>query len=165
MNFTILAIILVIVIIAYLAIFFMQRTTVKRVNDIKAKKEQLESLKVHDELVEGRKLSLTGQSLKNYQSLENDYNDVKNNKFLKIDQQANLVLFEARGINFVKTRNEMVRLEEMVTGIESTINEVRSGLSELKKINETHRDAINELQKRYDGLRKRLLAENFKFGP
>ena len=77
MNFTILAIILVIVIIAYLAIFFMQRTTVKRVNDIKAKKEQLESLKVHDELVEGRKLSLTGQSLKNYQSLENDYNDVK----------------------------------------------------------------------------------------
>ncbi|MGO3318272.1 MAG: septation ring formation regulator EzrA [Leuconostoc carnosum] len=165
MNFTILAIILVIVIIAYLAIFVMQRTTVKRVNDIKAKKEQLESLKVHDELVEGRKLSLTGQSLKNYQSLENDYNDVKNNKFLKIDQQANLVLFEARGINFVKTRNEMVRLEEMVTGIESTINEVRSGLSELKKINETHRDAINELQKKYDGLRKRLLAENFKFGP
>ncbi|MGX7052246.1 septation ring formation regulator EzrA [Leuconostoc palmae] len=165
MNLTILAIVLLLVIIAYLAIFFTQRTTVKRVNLLKLKKEQLTSLKVRDELVEGRKLSLTGQSLKEYQALERQFNDIKNNKFLKIDQQANLVLFEARGINFVKTRHELARLESMIDNTEQTINEVRSGLSELKKINEAHREAINDLKKKYDDLRKRLLAENFKYGP
>ena len=165
MNLTILAIILGIVVIAYLAIFIMQRTTVKRVSAYQTKKEQLASLKVRDELVEGRKLALTGQSLKQYQSLEGSFNDVKNNKFLKIDQQANLVLFEARGINFIKTRHELSRLEAMVDDTESTINTVRSGLTELKKIDEAHREAINDLKKKYDDLRKRLLAENFKFGP
>lgn len=165
MNLTILAIILGVVVIAYLAIFVMQRTTVKRVDGFKSKKEQLASLKVRDELVEGRKLALTGQSLKQYQRLESSFNDVKNNKFLKIDQQANLVLFEARGINFIKTNHELARLESMVEETEATINSVRSGLSELKKINDAHREAINDLKKKYDDLRKRLLAENFKFGP
>ena len=165
MNLTILAIILGIVIIAYLAIFAMQRTTIKKVNVFKLRKEQLASLKVREELVEGRKLSLTGQSLKEYQNLERQFNDVKNNKFLKIDQQANLVLFEARGINFIKTRHELARLEAMVNETEQTISDVRKELTELKKINEAHREAINDLKKKYDDLRKRLLAENFKFGP
>ncbi|MGO3623772.1 MAG: septation ring formation regulator EzrA, partial [Leuconostoc falkenbergense] len=164
-NFTILAIILALVVIAYLAIFVLQRATVKKVNELKARKAQLESLKVRNELVEARKLSLTGQSLKNYQKFESDYNDVQNNKFLKIDQQANLVLFEARGINIVKTRREIVRLQSMVDDTETTIKNVRAGLSDLKKIDEAHREAIRDLKKKYEDLRKRLLAENFKFGP
>ncbi|MGO0155193.1 septation ring formation regulator EzrA [Leuconostoc mesenteroides] len=164
-NFTVLAIILLLVVIAYLAIFVMQRTTVKKVSDLRARKDQLESLKVREELVEGRKLPLTGQSLKNYQKLESSFNDVQNNKFLKIDQQANLVLFEARGINFIKTRNELERLQGMVDDTETTIKDVRSGLLDLKKTDEEHREAINDLKKKYEGLRKRLLAENFKFGP
>lgn len=164
-NFTVLAIILLLVVIAYLAIFVMQRTTVKKVSDLRARKDQLESLKVREELVEGRKLPLTGQSLKNYQKFESAFNDVQNNKFLKIDQQANLVLFEARGINFIKTRNELERLQGMVDDTETTIKDVRAGLLDLKKTDEEHREAINDLKKKYEGLRKRLLAENFKFGP
>lgn len=164
-NFTVLAIILFLVVIAYLAIFVMQRTTVKKVSDLRARKDQLESLKVREELVEGRKLPLTGQSLKNYQKFESAFNDVQNNKFLKIDQQANLVLFEARGINFIKTRNELERLQGMVDDTETTIKDVRAGLLDLKKTDEEHREAINDLKKKYEGLRKRLLAENFKFGP
>ncbi|APE77290.1 septation ring formation regulator EzrA [Leuconostoc mesenteroides subsp. jonggajibkimchii] len=164
-NFTVLAIILLLVVIAYLAIFVMQRTTVKKVSDLRARKDQLESLKVREELVEGRKLPLTGQSLKNYQKFESSFNDVQNNKFLKIDQQANLVLFEARGINFIKTRNELERLQGMVDNTETTIKDVRAGLLDLKKTDEEHREAINDLKKKYEGLRKRLLAENFKFGP
>ncbi|MDI6498813.1 septation ring formation regulator EzrA [Leuconostoc suionicum] len=164
-NFTVLAIILLLVVIAYLAIFVMQRTTVKKVSDLRARKDQLESLKVREELVEGRKLPLTGQSLKNYQKFESAFNDVQNNKFLKIDQQANLVLFEARGVNFIKTRNELERLQGMVDDTETTIKDVRAGLLDLKKTDEEHREAINDLKKKYEGLRKRLLAENFKFGP
>ncbi|QXC53816.1 septation ring formation regulator EzrA [Leuconostoc mesenteroides] len=164
-NFTVLAIILLLVVIAYLAIFVMQRTTVKKVSDLRARKDQLESLKVREELVEGRKLPLTGQSLKNYQKFESSFNDVQNNKFLKIDQQANLVLFEARGINFIKTRNELECLQGMVDDTETTIKDVRAGLLDLKKTDEEHREAINDLKKKYEGLRKRLLAENFKFGP
>lgn len=164
-NFTVLAIILLLVVIAYLAIFVMQRTTVKKVSDLRARKDQLESLKVREELVEGRKLPLTGQSLKNYQKFESSFNDVQNNNFLKIDQQANLVLFEARGINFIKTRNELERLQGMVDDTETTIKDVRAGLLDLKKTDEEHREAINDLKKKYEGLRKRLLAENFKFGP
>lgn len=148
MNLIILAIVLGIVVIAYLGIFVMQRATVKKVNVLKDRKAQLMALKVRDELVEGRKLALTGQSLKEYQNLESRFNDVKNNKFLKIDQQANLVLFEARGINFIKTRHELARLEAMVDDTEQTIHDVRNGLVELKKINEAHREAINELKKK-----------------
>ncbi|MBU7455022.1 septation ring formation regulator EzrA [Leuconostoc fallax] len=165
MELVILFIVLAIVAIAYITIFVLQRVTVQKVNELKEKKEQLKSLKVRDELMAGRKLSLTGESLKQYQSLENQYNDVQNNKFLKIDQQANLVLFETRGINFLKTRQELARLQTMVTDTEASIKEVRAGLNELKRLDEAHREAVNDLKKKYDDLRKRLLAENFKFGP
>ena len=53
MNLIILAIVLGIVVIAYLGIFVMQRATVKKVNILKDRKAQLMSLKVRDELVEG----------------------------------------------------------------------------------------------------------------
>ncbi len=53
---------------------------------------------------------------------------------MKIDQQANLVLFEARGINFIKTRNELERLQGMVDDTETTIKDVRAGLLDLRKL-------------------------------
>jgi septation ring formation regulator len=164
-NIQIVAIVIAIVIVLYLLIFVLQRATVKKVNALLEQKEQLASLKVRDELIEGRKLSLTGESLKQYQKLETDYNDVENNKFLKIDEQANLVLFEARGINFWKTRSELERLEAMVEATEQSIRDVRGGLNDLKKIDEERREAVNQLKKKYGALRQDLQERADDFGP
>lgn len=164
MEFTIVLSVLAVVAILYVIIFILQRMTVKKVNVLLEQKEQLASLKVRDELIEGRKLSLTGESLKQYQRLENDYNDVQNTKFLKIDEQANLVLFEARGINFWKTRGELEVLQDMVAMTEENIRDVRTGLSDLKKIDEERRQAVNELKKHYGQLRETLQEREADFG-
>lgn len=156
---------LLIAVAIYIAIIVMQRNTAKKVEDFKLKKEQLESIKVRDEILEARKLTLTGKSLQEYQKLERDYNSLSQVKFNEIDKQINLVLFHAKGISFWKTRAELTRLEEMVDKAEEIINSVRAGLRDLKKQYEEHQAAISDLKNKYDSLRKQILAESHKFGP
>ena len=161
-------IILTVVLIAallYTAVFFYQRRSASKAATLKEKKDQLASIPVRDELLEGRKLALSGQTLKQYQQLESDYNDLENNKFIKIDNQVNVVTFESRGINVIKTRNETIRLQDMVKESEESINNVRDGIKKLITIDEEHKQAVAALTEKYETLYQRINENAETLGP
>src|SRR5699024_11369840 len=81
----------------YLIIFVSQRLTARKVNKLIQKKAQLAEIPMRDRLVKGRQLSLTGQSLKQFQLLEAKYNHLETNEFNNIDLKANTVLFDSQG--------------------------------------------------------------------
>ena len=64
---------IVVVAAIYLIIFVSQRLTARKVAKLLQKKEQLAEIPMRDRLVKGRQLSLMGQSLKQFQLLENKY--------------------------------------------------------------------------------------------
>ena len=80
----------------YLIIFVSQRLTARKVNKLIQKKAQLAEIPMRDRLVKGRQLSLTGQSLKQFQLLEAKYNHLETNEFNNIDLKANTVLFDSQ---------------------------------------------------------------------
>ena len=125
----------------------------------------LTEIPMRDRLVKGRQLSLTGQSLKQFQLLEGKYGHLETTGFKDIEEQANAVLFESQGLNFVKTAQELKELQQQIRDAETTIEVVKQGLADLEKLDEAHKAAVKELEGKYQELRKTLLSQNFSFGP
>ncbi|MFT8324275.1 septation ring formation regulator EzrA [Oenococcus sicerae] len=161
----IILIIAIILLIGYLAAVLFQRSYARRANDIVAQKDKLAQINVQQTLLDARKLSLTGKSLHGYQRLEADYNDIENSKFLHIDQLANSVVFDSRGLNVFKTRDEFNTLDTTLKETKDKIASIQVGLQKLNEVDQEHRKAVDELRTRYDKLRKKILAESFKYGP
>lgn len=156
---------IVVVAAIYLIIFVSQRLTARKVAKLLRKKEKLAEIPMRDRLVKGRQLSLTGQSLKQFQLLEGKYGYLETTGFKDIEEQANAVLFESQGLNFVKTAQELKELQQQIRDAETTIEVVKQGLADLEKLDEAHKAALKELEGKYQELRKTLLSQNFSFGP
>lgn len=156
---------IVVVAAIYLIIFVSQRLTARKVAKLLRKKEKLAEIPMRDRLVKGRQLSLTGQSLKQFQLLEGKYGHLETTGFKDIEEQANAVLFESQGLNFVKTAQELKELQQQIRDAETTIEVVKQGLADLEKLDEVHKAAVKELEGKYQELRKTLLSQNFSFGP
>lgn len=156
---------IVVVAAIYLIIFVSQRLTARKVAKLLRKKEKLAEIPMRDRLVKGRQLSLTGQSLKQFQLLEGKYGYLETTGFKDIEEQANAVLFESQGLNFVKTAQELKELQQQIRDAETTIEVVKQGLADLEKLDEAHKAALKELEGKYQELRKSLLSQNFSFGP
>lgn len=156
---------IVVVAAIYLIIFVSQRLTARKVAKLLRKKEKLAEIPMRDRLVKGRQLSLTGQSLKQFQLLEGKYGHLETTGFKDIEEQANAVLFESQGLNFVKTAQELKELQQQIRDAETTIEVVKQGLADLEKLDEAHKAAVKELEGKYQELRKTLLSQNYSFGP
>lgn len=156
---------IVVVAAIYLIIFVSQRLTARKVAKLLRKKEKLAEIPMRDRLVKGRQLSLTGQSLKQFQLLEGKYGHLETTGFKDIEEQANAVLFESQGLNFVETAQELKELQQQIRDAETTIEVVKQGLADLEKLDEAHKAAVKELEGKYQELRKTLLSQNFSFGP
>lgn len=156
---------IVVVAAIYLIIFVSQRLTARKVAKLLRKKEKLAEIPMRDRLVKGRQLSLTGQSLKQFQLLEGKYGHLETTGFKDIEEQANAVLFESQGLNFVKTAQELKELQQQIRDAETTIEVMKQGLADLEKLDEAHKAAVKELEGKYQELRKTLLSQNFSFGP
>lgn len=156
---------IVVAAVIYLIIFISQRLTARKVAKILAHREELMQIPMRDRLIEGRKMSLTGQSLKQFETLEVRYGELEMKGFQTIEDQANAVLYESQGLNFVKTTQEMKKLQNEIALAETTISTVTQGLQDLAELDAAHKEAVKELEGKYQALRKTLLSQNFNFGP
>ncbi|CAH0418788.1 septation ring formation regulator EzrA [Periweissella ghanensis] len=156
--------IVIVAIVVYVVIFVMQRTTTKRVRELQDKKQKLTELDTKLSLVEGKKLSLTGQSLKRFDDLQTEYNEIENVDFKTFDQNAEDVLFESKGWNVVKAKQSLKNLNTLLDQIAAHIVEVRQGIEALQRMDAEHREAVKKLEVEYQALRKTLLTRNFEFG-
>lgn len=73
--------IIVVAILIYIGIVLYQRYLLKQITDLVNKKNDLMDLPVASDLDEIGNINLAGSSLEEYQNLQDDYRNVKNNKF------------------------------------------------------------------------------------
>ncbi|CAH0417179.1 hypothetical protein KAR50_07750 [Periweissella fabaria] len=156
--------IVIVAIVVYVVIFVMQRTTTKQVKALQDKKQKLMELDTKLSLVEGKKLSLTGQSLKRFDDLQTEYKQIEKVDFKAFDQKAEDVLFESKGWNVVKAKQSLKNLNDLLDQIAGHIVDVRQGIEALQRMDAEHREAVKKLEVEYQTLRKTLLTRNFEFG-
>lgn len=157
-------VIFVLAIILYVTIFALQKIVVKQVKELQTKKQKLIQLDIKADLLDGKKLSLTGKSLKEFDDLQKEYKQIENVDFKAFDQKADDVLFEAKGWNVLRSKQSYKELNDLLDSIASHVVEVRTGIEKLEKMDAEHKVAVKELEGEYQELRKILLTKNFEFG-
>ncbi|MCM0583015.1 selenide, water dikinase [Weissella diestrammenae] len=148
----------------YLFVFVSQRLTARKVAKLMVRRQELKDIPMRDRLVNGRKMSLTGKSLKQFQNLEAIYSQLEAKGFDNVEEQANKVLFESQGINFVKANQAFKQLKQDIDLLAKDIDTVMQGLNDLEQLDHAHKTAVTELEEKYKALRKVLLAQSFSFG-
>lgn len=156
--------VVILAIIVYVVIFIMQRSIIKNVDELQTKKRKLIELDTKEDLLDGKKLSLTGQSLKKFDDLQLEYEQIEKDDFKQFDQAADDLLFEAKGWNVIRSKQSLKDLTAVLDGIATRIVEVRKGIETLKQMDAEHRAAVKKLEVEYQALRKTLLTKNFEFG-
>jgi len=148
----------------YLIIFLVQYVTKRKVAALIARKEKLMTIPMRDRLVKGRQMSLTGQSLRQFQILEGKYVALEDHEFEEIDDLGNAVVYESQGLNFVKSAQSLRRLQNALRDAEATIDIVNQGLSDLEQLDIAHKKAVTDLEGKYQGVRTQLLGERERYG-
>lgn len=155
----------VLLLIAYLGLLFFQRRYANRANAIAVEKSELKIDDIKKRLADARNLSLTGNSLRDYQNLESSFNELVNTKFQTLDELISSVDFSSKTLNVFKTRREAADLEQVYSDVEEKVHSIEEGIDRLYRLDNERKEAITDLRKEYDSLRKRILSESFKFGP
>lgn len=157
--------IIILAVILYGSVFIFQRFTTRKIRNVREQVNVLKQLPLGQDIEAGHQMSLTGQSLTAFNALVDEYQQVNEKTFYDLDHLIDQVLFDVRGINFVKTNRERHQAEALLTEASDHFDHVRSGLAELKKVDGEHRAAVARLEKKYQDLRKVLLSQNLSFGP
>ncbi|MCZ9311533.1 septation ring formation regulator EzrA [Weissella koreensis] len=148
----------------YLFIFVTQRLTTRQVAKLMIKLQTLKDIPMQDRLVKGRKMSLMGQTLDDFQENEALYNRIMATDFDDVKQQADQVLASAQGFNIWQTNQDLRNLKKRVDQVARDIDTVNQGLTDLEQIDAEHKQAVQDLELKYKNLRKTLLSQNFIFG-
>lgn len=148
----------------YLFIFVAQRLIARQVAKLTVKLQTLKDIPMQERLVKGRKMSLMGKTLDDFQENEALYNRIATTDFDAVSQQADQVLVAAHGFNVWQTNQELRNLKKQVTQVARNIDTVNQGLTDLERIDEEHKQAVQDLESKYKELRKTLLSQNFIFG-
>lgn len=157
--------VVVVAIIIYVGVLVYQQRIRQQVAALTAKKETMVAIPLADEVNLVGELSLTGQSLEQYQQLQADFTDITENRFTRIDQQLAKLTEDSRGLNLVGLRRDLNKVVELVNQTDELVQSVQAKLAALQEVDKQHRQAVRDLEQKYQDLRKTLLAKNFAFGP
>ncbi|MFC0377978.1 septation ring formation regulator EzrA [Levilactobacillus acidifarinae] len=157
--------IVILAIIVYVGILAYQQRIRRQVAVLADKKASLVAIPLADEVKLVGQLSLTGQSLERFETLQNDYADITKERFPRIDTQLKAIKDASRGMNLVQLRQNLAKVTILVNQTDELVQTVQAKLAELQEIDKQHRQAVHDLEQKYQDLRKTLLAKNFAFGP
>ncbi|AKP63676.1 septation ring formation regulator EzrA [Levilactobacillus koreensis] len=157
--------VVVVAIIVYVGVLVYQQRIRQQVAALTTKKETMVAIPLADEVNLVGQLSLTGQSLEQYQQLQADFTDITENRFTRIDQQLAKLTEDSRGLNLMGLRRDLTKVTELVNQTDELVQSVQAKLAALQEVDKQHRQAVRDLEQKYQDLRKTLLAKNFAFGP
>lgn len=136
----------------------------KRIGELEEKRNQLRDKPVIDELSKVKKLKLTGQTEKLFESWRESWDEIETKLFPDVEE----VLLEAE-MNVERyrfgaaTRHEN-DLEQMLTTIEKQINQILTGLRELLASEEKNALESRETKEKLAEMRRFILTHGFKLG-
>ncbi|CAH1857355.1 septation ring formation regulator EzrA [Convivina intestini] len=162
---TFIIIAIAVLVVAAIIVVFLQRSYQNKAKQLGEIKARLVAFDINQDLIEARKLSLIGQSLKDYQTLESRYSGLEKNKFMAIDRQLELVLNGAAGVNLLKAKGDLDQLRDLVGEATDEVQAIRTGLKELNDTSQAHKKAIAELHGSYAIIRQSIDDQREAYGP
>lgn len=149
----------------YASVLFFQRSFEERITKAKSSIEEILDSPLEKELEEVKKMTLSGDSLSEFEAVEHSYYALVNQQLPEISEYLNKLQAELEQYRFWKINGELKQNEAQVAKAQQQYEQLKLELAEIKQTAEIHKKAIGELKEEYQKIRKTLLAKNFPYGP
>ncbi|WP_404388741.1 septation ring formation regulator EzrA [Ligilactobacillus animalis] len=149
----------------YASVLFFQRSFEERITKAKSSIEEILDSPLEKELEEVKKMTLSGDSLSEFEAVEHSYYALVNQQLPEISEYLNKLQAELEQYRFWKINGELKQNEAQVAKAQQQYEQLKLELAEIKQTAEIHKKAIGELKEEYQNIRKTLLAKNFSYGP
>lgn len=149
----------------YASVLFFQRSFEERITKAKSSIEAILDSPLEEELEEVKKMTLSGDSLSEFEAVEHSYYALVNQQLPEISEYLNKLQAELEQYRFWKINGELKQNEAQVVKAQQQYEQLKLELAEIKQTAEIHKKAIGELKEEYQKIRKTLLAKNFSYGP
>lgn len=149
----------------YASVLFFQRSFEERITKAKSSIEEILDSPLEEELEEVKKMTLSGDSLSEFEAVEHSYYVLVNQQLPEISEYLNKLQAELEHYRFWKINGELKQNEAQLAKAQQQYEQLKLELAEIKQTAEIHKKAIGELKEEYQKIRKTLLAKNFSYGP
>lgn len=162
--FRILIGVIILAIVIYAGILIYQQYLIRRLKGLNQKREELTIDELNDSVDQVRAMSLTGKTLEEVKQLTTDFGDLKENRLPRLEEQVNDAINSAKQYRVLTAQQGAKKAAASLEVAQQAIEQVQNRISELKKIDAQHKQAVKTLESQYQSLRKTLLAKNFMYG-
>lgn len=149
----------------YASVLFFQRSFEERITKAKSSIKEILDSPLEEELEEVKKMTLSGDSLSEFEAVEHSYYVLVNQQLPEISEYLNKLQAELEHYRFWKINGELKQNEAQLAKAQQQYEQLKLELAEIKQTAEIHKKAIGELKEEYQKIRKTLLAKNFSYGP
>ena len=161
---TVLIVIVVLAIIAYVTSYIMKKKHYQTINKLEQQKFELMDTPIADSIHNVKTLSLTGQTKKSFEQWKERWKQIEMTAFPDIEN----LLFDAEQatdrLQLIKASKAETKVSELIKSTDEKTKEIQLALNELLKSEEKNSQAIKKVREMYQGIRKKLLTQSFSFG-
>ena len=157
--------IFIIVLIGYGIVFYLNRKQANRVKELDEKKFKMMAIPVADNLYTLKHLNLTGQTKRTYESWQATWQTVTRFQYPEIEAALLSAEQSIQQMNFVKAKKATENAERLIGETNSSVEKINKALEALLESAQENRKELEDVQERYNVIRKQLLAHSFTFGP
>ncbi|MDT2813800.1 septation ring formation regulator EzrA [Vagococcus carniphilus] len=158
---------LIVVILAaatYLVAFFMRRKNQDRLEELEKRKIALFDLPVLEEVDSVKKMHLVGQSQNTFREWNQKWIDISTISFAELES----LIFEIENLNetfrLMKVKDAIEEAELTLVNMESEVEEIRKGLSDLKESEVRNSEAVQEALDAYEAISESVTSDSDKYG-
>lgn len=158
---------LIVVILAaatYLVAFFMRRKNQDRLEELEKRKIALFDLPVLEEVDSVKKMHLVGQSQNTFREWNQKWIDISTISFAELES----LIFEIENLNetfrLMKVKDAIEEAELTLVNMESEVEEIRKGLSDLKESEVRNSEAVQEALDAYEAISESVTTDSDKYG-
>ncbi|MFB9770192.1 septation ring formation regulator EzrA [Lactiplantibacillus modestisalitolerans] len=157
--------IVVVAIVIYVAVKGFQVYLNKQAQQLIVRQQALVKQSQTTDFEKIEQLGLTGGSLAKLEALQTDGQQVADEQLPAVNKQLTAITTQVRSVKFLEARQGLKQVQTDLDTIEKRQAVIQEGLQALDDADAAHREAVASLEKKYQGLRKTLLSQNFSFGP
>ena len=145
--------------------WFLQKKNASTLNKYKDRTDYLKEARLEGKIEKLTKMKLSGASDDRFNQLKVEYHKQEEEIFSDILRQMRGAEYKNTEFKVFGANQDLKKVNTSLDQFEKKIAEISQGFDELLKSNELNATHSEELQKKYQTLRKQVLTQSFSYGP
>ena len=145
--------------------WFLQKKNASTLNKYKDRTDYLKEARLEGKIKKLTKMKLSGASDDRFNQLKVEYHKQEEEIFSDILRQMRGAEYKNTEFKVFGANQDLKKVNTSLDQFEKKIAEISQGFDELLKSNELNATHSEELQKKYQTLRKQVLTQSFSYGP